>query len=85
MELDPERGFGFLLSSDGAEVYFHRNSLLGGKFESLSVGSKVAFVEEQATRARRRAPFGWSKKRSGELRPCTDGARAGAGRLSKVA
>lgn len=47
VELDPERNFGFLLSSDGAEVYFHRNSMIGAKFESLSVGSKVAFVEEQ--------------------------------------
>jgi len=46
VRLDPERGFGFLVSEDGSEFYFHRNSVLGAKFGSLSVGSKVAFVAE---------------------------------------
>lgn len=46
VELNPERGFGFLLSSEGADIYFHRNSVLGSKFDELSVGSKVSFVEE---------------------------------------
>jgi cold shock CspA family protein len=46
VRLDPERGFGFLVSADGSEIYFHRNSVLGDKFSRLSVGSKVAFVAE---------------------------------------
>lgn len=46
VRLDPERGFGFLVSADGSEIYFHRNSVLGDKFSSLSVGSKVAFAVE---------------------------------------
>jgi cold shock CspA family protein len=38
-------GFGFL-ATDGEEIYFHRNSVLGGGFDALDVGSRVRFVEE---------------------------------------
>jgi len=38
-------GFGFL-EHEGREVYFHENSVLGGKFEKLAVGTKVRFAEE---------------------------------------
>lgn len=38
--------YGFLLSEDGREVYFHRNSVLNGAFDSLRVGLRVRFVEE---------------------------------------
>jgi cold shock CspA family protein/ribosome-associated translation inhibitor RaiA len=41
-------GFGFL-AANGREIYFHRNSVLGGAFDSLEVGSPVRFVEEQGT------------------------------------
>jgi cold shock CspA family protein len=43
--LDPSGEFGFLESSDGREIYFHRNSVLGG-YSRLAVGSRVAFAEE---------------------------------------
>ena len=33
--------YGFIKTSDGQEVYFHRNSLVEGKFESLDVGDEV--------------------------------------------
>ncbi|HYX46088.1 MAG TPA: HPF/RaiA family ribosome-associated protein [Sphingomicrobium sp.] len=46
VRLNPGAGFGFILSEDEGEIYFHRNSVLDGKFDSLSVGSKVAFVVE---------------------------------------
>ncbi len=42
----PEEGYGFLATPEGREVYFHENAVLGGKFESLNVGSAVTFVEE---------------------------------------
>lgn len=39
-------GFGFLETPGGAEVYFHRNSVLNGAFDRLAIGSAVSFVEE---------------------------------------
>ena len=46
VRLDPAGEFGFIRSSDGAEIYFHRNSLLGGEFSELTVGSRVTFADE---------------------------------------
>jgi cold shock CspA family protein/ribosome-associated translation inhibitor RaiA len=46
VRLDPSGEFGFLRSSDGAEVYFHRNSLLDAEFSELAVGSRVMFADE---------------------------------------
>ena len=45
-ELDAERGFGRIETDDGRLVYFHRNSVLGGRFENLATGIKVRFAEE---------------------------------------
>ncbi len=48
----------FIETPDGREVYFHRNAVLNGAFNRLTVGSEVRFVEEegmkgpQATRVR---------------------------------
>ncbi len=42
-----DRGYGFIADdSDGHEVYFHRNSVIGARFERVSVGAKVRFAEE---------------------------------------
>lgn len=43
----PEDGYGFLENTEGHEVYFHENSVLGGKFRDLAVGSLVTFVERE--------------------------------------
>jgi ribosomal subunit interface protein len=44
----PEEGFGFITAPDGREVYFHRNAVLDPPgFESLEVGARVRFAEEQ--------------------------------------
>lgn len=43
--LAPERDHGFLVTPDGREVYFHRNSVLGD-FETLVPGAEVRFAEE---------------------------------------
>jgi ribosomal subunit interface protein len=42
----PDRGYGFIETEDGREVYFHRNSLLGAGFDKLALGTKVRFAEE---------------------------------------
>jgi cold shock CspA family protein/ribosome-associated translation inhibitor RaiA len=41
-----EGDHGFIASSDGREVYFHRNSVAGGTFDGLAVGQEVRFSEE---------------------------------------
>lgn len=44
--LFPERGYGFIATADGREVYFHRNAVLDDGFKSLSEGAEVRFAEE---------------------------------------
>lgn len=41
----PETGHGFIQSADGREIYFHRNSVEGGRFEDLQAGQEVRFAE----------------------------------------
>jgi ribosomal subunit interface protein len=43
----PEEGYGFLENTEGREVYFHENAVLGGKFKELAVGSLITFVERE--------------------------------------
>lgn len=45
--LFPEEGYGFIQSPDGTEVYFHRNSVLDGDFDTLTVGSEVRLAIEE--------------------------------------
>lgn len=40
------KGYGFLKTDDGREIYFHENSVLHGKFDTLRVGDGVNFTEE---------------------------------------
>jgi len=42
IQLAPDHGF--IRGSDGAEIYFHRNSVAEARFEDLEVGSDVRFV-----------------------------------------
>lgn len=39
-------GYGFIETSDGREVYFHRNSVVDGSFDQLEAGAPVHFAEE---------------------------------------
>lgn len=41
-----QQGYGFLTASDGREIYFHKNSVLGRAFPRMKVGTNVTFVEE---------------------------------------
>lgn len=42
-----DRGYGFIAADeDGREVYFHRNAVIGERFERLAEGTKVRFAEE---------------------------------------
>ncbi len=42
----PEKDFGRILTADGRDVYFHRNSVINADFDSLGVGAEVRFSEE---------------------------------------
>ncbi|NIA71450.1 HPF/RaiA family ribosome-associated protein [Pelagibius litoralis] len=44
IRLFPYEGYGFIETSDGQEVYFHRNSLVGADFDALEVGQEVRLV-----------------------------------------
>lgn len=44
--LQPDEGYGFLLTSDGREVYFHENSVLNRGFGRMGIGTRVVFSEE---------------------------------------
>lgn len=44
--LFPEEGYGFITSSDGREIYFHKNSVLNHDFSRLEKGMEVRFSEE---------------------------------------
>jgi cold shock CspA family protein/ribosome-associated translation inhibitor RaiA len=45
-DIDPAGDFGFILTSTGSMLYFHRNSVLSGNFDDLRRGTAVHYVEE---------------------------------------
>lgn len=46
-ELMPPMDYGRIETADGRDIYFHRNSLINGDFNTLEVGSEVRFSEEE--------------------------------------
>jgi len=42
-----KEGYGFIRSLDGRQIYFHRDSLPGGEFDRLEIGTSVHWVEGQ--------------------------------------
>lgn len=47
VSLSPEHDCGWIESGDGREIYFHRNSLLAGEFDTLTPGLGVRFIEQE--------------------------------------
>ncbi len=45
-QIVPEQDHGFLLNKEGSQLYFHRNSVLRGDFDSIKPGDVVHYVEE---------------------------------------
>ncbi len=45
-KLELDKGYGFLTTPDGRDVYFHENSVINHDFKKLTVGTMVRFVEE---------------------------------------
>ena len=50
-----DRGFGFIRSSDGQEVFFHRSSLQQMDFDGLKEGEAVEFELERGEKGPRAA------------------------------
>ena len=46
-QLFPQDDYGFLEAADGTEIYFHRHSVLGDRFDALKIGAAVRYVREQ--------------------------------------
>jgi cold shock CspA family protein/ribosome-associated translation inhibitor RaiA len=42
-----EQDYGFIETSDGREIYFHRNAVVNDEFDNLETGSEVRFVESE--------------------------------------
>jgi ribosomal subunit interface protein len=47
----PAQNCGFILSAEGNEIYFHRNSVTNGGFDKLAVGDEVRFVARHSESA----------------------------------
>ncbi len=48
-----DRGFGFIRTEDGSEIFFHASGVAGSTpYDNLSEGQTVTFDEEQDTRGR---------------------------------
>jgi cold shock CspA family protein/ribosome-associated translation inhibitor RaiA len=45
-QIDPNGEFGFILTKEGNQLYFHRNALLEGEWEKLDRGTVVHYVEK---------------------------------------
>ena len=48
-----DRGFGFIRSEDGQEVFFHRSTLQDLDFDALREGERVAFELERGSKGPR--------------------------------
>jgi cold shock CspA family protein/ribosome-associated translation inhibitor RaiA len=46
LRIYPGEDYGYLETPDGQQIYFHRNSVLGGHFDQLREGAKVHFAVE---------------------------------------
>jgi ribosomal subunit interface protein len=44
--IDLEQGFGFIVTPDGREFYFSRDNVVTPRFEHLSAGTQVRFIED---------------------------------------
>jgi len=46
-QIFPLQGYGFIVTADGREIYFHRNAVPPQDYTLIDIGSSVTFGEEQ--------------------------------------
>ena len=51
--LKTDRGFGFIRSANGEDVFFHRSAIVEGNFDTLRQGQSVTFEIEDSGRGPR--------------------------------
>ena len=47
-----DRGFGFIKTEEGKDLFFHRNEIVGVEFSSLRAGQEVEFEMGQDSKGR---------------------------------
>ncbi len=47
-----DRGFGFIKTEEGTDLFFHRNDLEGVEFNSLQAGQEVEFEKSEGKEGR---------------------------------
>jgi len=50
-----DRGYGFIATEDGKDIFFHRTALRGLRFDSLKEGQSVEFEVETGPKGPRAA------------------------------
>ena len=45
-----DRGFGFIQTEDGSDIFFHRSQVAGGGFDRLQVGQAVTYEKGVSSR-----------------------------------
>jgi len=48
-----DRGFGFIQTESGQEIFFHANSVEGVSFEELTQGQRVSYTEGRSEKGPR--------------------------------
>lgn len=48
-----DKGFGFISTQGGSDIFFHRSSVVGARFEDLKQGQQVSFTEGQGPKGPR--------------------------------
>jgi CspA family cold shock protein len=51
------KGFGFITSEDGSDVFVHHTSIQGNGFKSLAEGDSVSFDTEKGPKGPRRSMY----------------------------
>jgi cold shock protein len=61
-KLVQDKGFGFIQTADGSDVFFHHSSVADQQFDNLTEGQKVEYSVEQSSSAKGKGPRAASVK-----------------------
>jgi CspA family cold shock protein len=61
-KLVQDKGFGFIATSDGADVFFHHSTVDDRQFDNLTEGQKVEYTIEQSSAPKGKGPRAASVK-----------------------
>ena len=48
-----DKGFGFISTATGKDIFFHQSALVGARIEELNEGQKVSYTEGQGPKGPR--------------------------------